>query len=153
MGSGKLQKEIDIQTAKVGEVVNETGKDIRKATRKKVGDATELRGPSPNIATNLAIADIALRGGAVLARRAVEHALLGQRYAPTKAKAILRGRTLTETAVQGVLARVALSSIPGAIVVVGGLAAKTLYDRSRDRRAARREGEGTLDDMAKKGRK
>jgi len=61
------------------------------------GDPGELHGPSPNPHTNLLIADLALRGGTLLARRAVERGLLGSKYAPRKAKAIMRGRTFGET--------------------------------------------------------
>ena len=36
------------------------------------------------------------------------------------------------------LVRIATRSVPGAIVVGGGLLAKTLYDRRREKRAAKR---------------
>jgi hypothetical protein len=108
---------------------------------------TDLHGPSPNAATNLAIADIAMRSGTVLARRAVERAMLGARYSDGKAKKILKGRSLTETLLHGVLARVALRSVPGAILVGGGLVAKTLYDRSQAGKA-RRKGEAELHQQA-----
>lgn len=110
----------------------------------------DLHGPSPNVATNLAIADIALRGGAMLARQAVERTLLGRRYAPRKARAILKGRSLPETLLHGALARVALRSVPGAIIVGGALLAKTLYDRSQSH-DARAKGEQALDEMARDG--
>lgn len=110
----------------------------------------ELHGPSPNPATNLVIADIALRTGTTIARRAVERALLGASYSPRRAKSILKGRTLGEAMLHGALARVALASVPGALVVGGALVAKTLYDRSRARQSAE-EGEETLRQMAKDG--
>ncbi|WP_091148710.1 hypothetical protein [Novosphingobium sp. CF614] len=124
-----------------------------KQAGKKAGTqalADQLHGPSPNIATNLAIADIALRGGSILARHAVERAFLGRTYAPNKARKILKGRTWSETLVHGALARMALRSVPGAILVGGALVAKTLYDRAKAR-DAKREGEARLDDMARKG--
>ncbi|MCJ2179731.1 hypothetical protein [Novosphingobium album (ex Hu et al. 2023)] len=111
---------------------------------------SDLHGPSPNIATNLAIADIALRGGTALARQAIERALLGRKYAPSKAARILKGRTMGESLLHGALAQVALRSVPGAIVVGGALLAKTLYDRTKAQEA-RREGEATLEDMAHSG--
>lgn len=113
--------------------------------------ADELTRPSPNPHTNLAIADIALRGGTLLARRAVERALLGKRYAPSKAKAILKGRSMKETVLHTALARVAMRSVPGAIVVGGALVAKTLYDRSKARKE-RVKGEARLQEMAERGR-
>lgn len=112
--------------------------------------ALELLGPSPNPATNLAIADIALRGGAMLARFAVERALLGSHFAPRKARQILKGRTFRETMLHRAIASVALSSVPGAIAVTGGIVAKTLYDRSKARKATF-EGHAKLADMAERG--
>lgn len=112
--------------------------------------ADEVHGPSPNAATNLAIADIALRGGSILARRAVEQAVLGRKVGSRQARNILKGRTLGETMLHGVLARVALRSVPGAIVVGGALVAKTLYDR-RKARLSKRKGKRQLADMARNG--
>jgi hypothetical protein len=116
------------------------------------GDPSELHGPSPNPHTNLLIADVALRGGSLLARRAMERGLLGSKYAPRKAKAILRGRTFGETLVHSAIARIAMQSVPGAIIVGGGLIAKTLYDRTRPHQA-RAEGEAALHAKAKDGEK
>lgn len=110
----------------------------------------ELHGPSPNPATNLVIADIALRTGTTLARRAVERAVLGASYSPRKAKSILRGRTVSETLLHGALARVALGSVPGAIFIGGALVAKTLYDRSHARQA-RLQGAEEIEEMAEEG--
>lgn len=110
----------------------------------------ELHGPSPNPATNLIIADIALRTATTIARRAVERGVLGASYSPKKAKSILRGRTVGETLVHGALARVALGSVPGALAVGGALVVKTLYDRSRVRQA-RAEGAEKLHEMAEEG--
>jgi hypothetical protein len=112
--------------------------------------AEQLHGPSPNPATNLIIADVALRGSATLARRAVERGLLGSKYAPRKAKAILKGRTLGETLLHTAIARIAVTSVPGAILVGGGLIAKTLYDRSKAGQA-RLEGEAKLHAQSKDG--
>ncbi|HKT85868.1 MAG TPA: hypothetical protein VJQ77_07280 [Novosphingobium sp.] len=119
-------------------------------TAKAGPSADELTRPSPNPHTNLAIADIALRGSTFLARRAVERVLLGRRYAPSKAKAILKGRSMKETVLHTVLARVAMQSVPGAIIIGGGLLAKTLYDRSKARQK-KAEGEARLQEMAEKG--
>ena len=129
---------------------NETSPVAEKARDLLPGDPGELHGPSPNPHTNLLIADLALRGGTLLARRAVERGLLGSKYAPRKAKAIMRGRTFGETLVHSAIARVALQSVPGAIIVGGGLIAKTLYDRARPHQA-RAEGEAALHEKAKDG--
>ncbi len=171
MASGKFQRAIDEEQGRLAEMAEAavpalpasdapSGKGSGKGKRSKgraakvktrlKGKAADLHGPSPNSATNLFIADIALRGGAAVARRAVEHALLGKAYAPRKATAILKGRSLGESLAHGLLARVALTSVPGAIVVVGGLAAKTLYDRSRARKA-KAKGAAQLEEMADDG--
>lgn len=123
-----------------------------KARKLLPGDPSELHGPSPNPHTNLLIADVALRGGSLLARRAVERGLLGSKYSARKAKSILRGRTFGETLVHSAIARIAMQSVPGAIIVGGSLLAKTLYDRSRSHQA-RVEGEQALHAMSKDGQK
>jgi hypothetical protein len=123
----------------------------RKASRKAAAKVPmeDLHGPSPNVATNLAIADIVLRGSTMLARQAVERALLGRKYAPAKAAKILKERTMGESLLHGALARVALRSVPGAIVIGGALLAKTLYDRTKAREA-QRESEAAREQAAGK---
>jgi len=141
MGTKKLQDSMEDAAAAAG-----------KAVHKVAPKASDLSVPSPNVHTNLAIADIALRGGSFLARRAVEKTLLGTKYSPGKAKAILKGRSIKETVFHTALARVAMQSVPGAILVGGGLIAKTLYDRSKARKS-RIEGESKVEEMAREGRK
>jgi hypothetical protein len=113
-------------------------------------DEDAFIGPSPNPKTNLLLADVALRGGALLVRQGLERGLLGQRYAPDKARKIIKGRSLGESLVSSVVARLAMRSVPGAILVGGGLLAKTLYDR-RKGRSAQRKGEVRIAKMAEKG--
>lgn len=43
-------------------------------------------------------------------------------------------RTLTKTIAGAAVTRIATRSVPGAIVVAGGILAKTLYDRRRGRK-------------------
>lgn len=137
----------DVQKSVAG-----AAKKARKSARRVKAHVspTELNGPSPNAATNLAMADIALRGGSALARRAVERAFLGTNYSSRKTMKILKGRSVTEKLLHTALARLALGSVPGAIVIGGALVAKTLYDRSKPKEAAR-EGDAALDDMASDG--
>jgi hypothetical protein len=116
------------------------------------GDPAKLHGPSPNPHTNLLIADVALRGSSLLMRRAVERGLLGSKYPTRKARAILQGRSWSETLLHTALARVAVRSVPGAILVGGSLIAKTLYDRTRSH-VARAKGEVALHEMAEDGSK
>lgn len=85
---------------------------------------------------NLVLADIALRGGGALLRRAVEGSLLGKAAGSARPRKVIKGKTMTQTLVGTALVRIAARSVPGAIVIGGGLLAKTLYDRKRARKAA-----------------
>ena len=147
MANFKLRRKSD--TVADGRDAVDSAKDAAQALLP--GDPEKLHGPSPNPHTNLLIADIALRSGSVLARRAMERGLLGSKYSAGKASAILKGRPLGETLLHTVIARVAVRSVPGAVLVGGGLLVKTLYDRGRSRRATAK-GEATLHEMAKDGR-
>ena len=129
----------------------------RSKTAVKAQDATDAAAgsltPSPNPATNLLLADIALRGGGALLKRAVETGLLGATATgKRKAKAVVKGRSLGQSLIGTVIARVATRSVPGALLVGGGLLAKTLYDRKRGRAAAE-EGHAQLSKQAEKARK
>ena len=115
--------------------------------------AADAASPSPNPATNLLIADVAMRGGSALLRRAVEAGLLGATVtSATRAKKIVKGRSITQSLVGGAIARLATRSVPGALIVGGGLLAKTLYDRKRGQAAAK-EGHAKLADQARKSSK
>ena len=119
-----------------------------KAKAVKAGSArqtrkakAEGRGDLPNPVANLVLADLALRGGGALLRRAVEKGLL----TPKDSKAgkggtasRIKARSIGERLLSTALTRVASRSIPGAIVVGGGMLAKTLYDRRKARAKARK---------------
>lgn len=107
----------------------------KAAARKAEATLKDVKGPSPNPMTNLIIADIALRGGGRLLRHTVERTLLGVKYSPDKARQIVKSRNMAQTLIGTAIARVATKSVPGALIVGGGLIAKTLYDRSRSRKA------------------
>jgi len=114
--------------------------------------AVATAAPSPNPATNLLIADIALRGGGALLKRAVEAGVLGATVTgKRKARDIVKGRSLGQSLVGTLIARVATRSVPGALLVGGSLLAKTLYDRKRAH-AAEAAGREKLDKQARKGR-
>ncbi len=72
-------------------------------------------------------ADLALRAGQDLVRRGVEQGLLKGKTASTGR--VIRGNTIKETLIGTMLAEVARRSVPGAILVGGGLIAKVLHDR------------------------
>jgi hypothetical protein len=120
----------------------------KKTARKTQAAIKDIHGPSPNPMTNLIIADVALRGGGRLLRHVVERTVLGVKYTPEKARDIVKGRGMAQTLLGTAVARIATRSVPGALLVGGGLLAKALYDRSKDRREAKAEGEQDVDEQA-----
>lgn len=103
--------------------------------------------PSPSPMTNVILADVLLRAGGQLLRRSVETGVLGRQFGKGKAKKIVKGRSMTQTLLGTAIARIATRSVPGAIIVGGGLLAKTLYDRRRATEAAK-EGKEAVDRQA-----
>ena len=136
-----------------GKVKAKLGGLAKGAAGKAKERVRETRGPSPNPATNLLLADVAIRGGGRLLRHTVERTLLGAKYSPNKAREIVSGRSMFQTLLGTAVARVATRSVPGALLVGGGLLAKTLYDRSKDRAQARAEGEAQIEEQAENARK
>lgn len=124
------------------------GRAVRKALAKTRSGAEKVPGPSPNPATNVLIAEILVRSAGRLARRTMEKGLLKARFEREQATAIVEGRGLAHTLVSTTVARVATRSVPGALLVGGGLLAKTLYDRSISRRKARGRGRKQLAEQA-----
>ena len=120
------------------------GRAVKTALDKTRSSIGKVPGPSPNSATNVLIAEILVRSGGRLARRAMEKSLLKARFERSQAAAIIEGRGLAHTLVSTTVARVATRSVPGALLVGGGLLAKTLFDRSISRRKARRRGDKQL---------
>jgi hypothetical protein len=156
--AGKAGHAVKVTAAKAGGVALTTaGKagGVALTTVGKAGSAakttaSKAKGPSPNPMTNLIIADIALRGGGRLLRHVVETTLLGVKYTPDKARQIVKGRSMTQSLIGTAVARVATRSVPGALLVGGGLIAKTLYDLSQDRRKAQAEGAREVEEQADK---
>lgn len=138
MGADKLPAKLTDQGAR----------GVRKAVRAARGRARKVPGPSPNPATNLLIADVAMRGASMLFRRSMEKGLLSLRFDPDTARQVIQGRTMGQTLVSAVAARLATRSTPGFLLVSGGLLAKSVLDRSRSRRS-RKEGEKALHEQAK----
>ena len=113
----------------------------------------KIEGPSPNPMTNLTLTDLVLRGGGQIMRHAVETSLLKTKYDKDKAKKIIAGRSLAQTLLATAVARIATRSVPGMILVGGASLAKLLYDRSKDKRAARAEGHKAIAKQAADGAK
>ncbi len=117
---------------------------------KPLGKRTDgIPGPSDNPATNFIIADVAIRAGSYLARRGVEKGLLAGRYGKDTAHQIVHNKSLRDTLVSTVLARLATRSLPGALLIGGGALAKTLLDRRKSRFRAKAEGDQALIEQAR----
>lgn len=121
-----------------------------KASRKARGKPA-IPGPSANPMTNLIIVDLVLKAGTRVVRHALERGVLGTKYSPDKAKAIVKGRSMTQTLVGTAVARIATGSVPGALVVGGGLLAKSLYDYRKGRQAAEAEGQAAIEEQVEEG--
>lgn len=116
-----------------------TSKALTKV-RKTAGDAAAEASdqaldaaarPTPNPMTNMILADIVLRSGGALLRRTVEGSLLGRAMGKGKAQKVIKGRSMAQTLLGTAVARIATRSVPGAILIGGGLIAKALYDRKK----------------------
>ena len=123
---------------------------LSKSVGKVAEAAGDLPAPSPNPMTNVVLADIALRSGGQLLRHAVERTLLGVKYDKGKARDIVKGRSMTQTLVSTAIARLATRSVPGALLVCGGMLAKALYDRRKSRAEAQAEGEAAVEEQAER---
>lgn len=106
-----------------------------KAANRPVTGTADQAGPIPDPAANLLLADVALRGGGLLLRRGIERGLLKTRTSSAVAKQIVNNRSMSKTLFGAAIARVATRSIPGAIFVGGGMLAKAIYDRRKQRKA------------------
>ena len=118
---------------------------FRKDPPKPAADAAEKPAAPPLLGpiASVILADLAVRGGQALVRRGVERGLLkGQ---PVPQGRVVHGQSLPETVVGTVLATMARRSVPGALLVGGGLIVKALSDRHRARQAAKTEPETPKD--------
>lgn len=124
---------------------------LKRAAGKAKTALAASDGPSTNPMTNLIIADLALRGGGQLLRHAVERGVLGAKFGKGKANRIVGGSTMAQTLIGAAVARIATRSVPGALLIGGGLLAKTLFDRRHSKAEARRAGTKAIAEQAKRG--
>jgi hypothetical protein len=123
---------------------------LKSTARKARGALGKVPGPSSNPATNLLIIDVAMRGASMMFWRGMEKALLRTRYNREKASDIVKGRSMIQSAAATGAARVASRSVPGFLLVGGGLLAKAIFDRSLKRRDSVRRGEKQLAEQAQR---
>ena len=102
--------------------------------------ADHLAGPSTNPATNLLIADLVVRGVTRITRNTLHKSVLRTGYTAEKAQKLVEDHTIVSTLALYGLAKFATRSVPGAVLVGGGLLAKTLYDRGKSRRVTKPAG-------------
>lgn len=126
---------------------SKTGEPRRRRFRKTAG---KVPGPSTNPATNLLILDIAMRGVSMVIGRGMEKSLLKARYDAEKASNIVKGRSLLQSAAATGAARMASRSVPGFLLVAGGLFAKAVLDRALSPRSSARRGKRKLARQADK---
>lgn len=127
-------------------------KTANSAAEKTRATLAKIPGPSNNPATNLLILDVAVRGASLVAGRVMERALLNTRYEREKAQQIVKGRSAAKSLAAFGVARMATRSVPGFLLVSGGLLAKAVFDRSFSRRESVRRGERQLAEQAAKGK-
>lgn len=120
----------------------------RKAARRTKNTLAKVPGPSSNPATNLLVMDVAMRGLSMITGRAIEKALLRMRYSDGKAADIVKGRSMVRSMAATSAARVATRSVPGFLLVTGGMLAKAVFDRSLGRRESIRRGEESFEKQA-----
>jgi hypothetical protein len=94
--------------------------------------------PSPSATTNLVIADIVMRAASGLLRKRMEKGMLTKSYDSARAEKLVDGRGVAATVALWGASRLATRSPIGLAVVVGGLAAKVLYDRGKRIQSDRR---------------
>lgn len=115
-------------------------KDAPETTAEQAPSPSQ--GPGPDPITKQVIAELALRGGGQLLHRVVERGLLGSKNSRQDTAKLSKGRSMVQALVGTALVRIATRSVPGALVVGGGLLAKTLYDRRKGKAAAKQAEKG-----------
>lgn len=95
---------------------------------------------SPNPATNLLVFEVLVGAITRFSRDTAGKALLGKQFDPQTAKKAAKQRSKTQKLATLAASKVASRSLPGFALVSTGLIAKTLFDRSQNRRKALAKG-------------
>ena len=102
-----------------------------------------VTGPSPNAASNLVMANAIVRMGSIMLRKAVDKRMLKGRFGEDTAQSIADNQGMGSTLTSIMMSKIATRSSTGAVLVTGGMLAKTLYDR-RQAKKARLKGDAEL---------
>lgn len=84
--------------------------------------------------------DLLLRSLGRVVRQSIQSGIIKRTQESDEAELLIESRSLVRTLATYGLTRVATKSVPGALLVGGGLVAKMLFDRSQARRDAARKG-------------
>lgn len=98
--------------------------------------ASPERTSAGNPATNILLIDVLLRAGLRLGRRYLEKGLLSRHIPPEQAHRLIQGRPVSKSFFSILASRIASRSVPGGVLVGGGILAKMLIDRRRSSRQA-----------------
>lgn len=107
---------------------NDTGTEIAETTSEVAGEAM------PKAETRALWSDVALRTASRLIRTNLLDMALNKVMTP-EARAQTKPNSLGMSLIGMAAARIATRSVPGALLVGGGLVAKALYDRNRSKKA------------------
>ena len=99
------------------------------------------RSPAANPAVNILLIDVLLRAGLRLGRRYLEKGLLSRHIPPEQAHRLIQGRPASKSFLSILASRIASRSVPGGMLVGGGILAKLLIDRRRSARQAEAKAE------------
>ena len=123
-----------------------TQTELKGPGEAQTANAPAIPGPSNSNATNLAIAEVLMSGVSRLMRRSMRQEMLSKTHDKETAREMAASRSLLSgLAIYGA-SRLATRSVPGALLVAGGLALKTLYDRGGARQKREREKRRQLSD-------
>lgn len=119
----------------------ETAKAPVKSAAAPEEEAPKEKAGGPPL-TTLILTDIAMSAGSALLARSVAGRgmagrVLGKALPLRRPGGLLPAPSLAGSLVGTAIARMATRSVPGAILVGGGLVAKALYERRKTRRAAK----------------
>lgn len=123
--------------------MNRVSTDMAKKSDKaspaaKPDQAEDISDQAAGAATSLLVTEIVLRSIGRLTRHSLEKVVARRRYDAEKARAIVEDRSMLHTAAAYGVTKLATRSVPGALLVGGGLLAKTLYDRGTAKRKSRK---------------
>ncbi len=102
-------------------------------------ETPEEAGAGRKTVVNILLVDILLRTGLRLGRRQFEKTLLRRNFTRQQARRIISGRPLTKSILSIVASRVASRSVPGAMLIGGGILAKLLFDARKTAKKAQPE--------------